>query len=286
MIFYGTGGAEGVPTPFCRCGLCAHARQNGGRDFRRRSMLRLTDTCAVDFGPDIFSAAAAFGDLAALQHVLITHTHEDHFHLGLIEARALSTPKPAAPLHFYLAGQAYTAVALLCASPLMYGGKLPRYVQQGLVAFHQLAFGQAQEVDGLQITSLRGNHPDNMGGRAANYLIGLPGGETLFYAVDTGWPPAETLAFLVGRQVDVLVCECTWGAREGRGDEPDNHLDIFSVRRLAQVLAKQGTLHGQSRIFLTHINHKQQATHAQLQAMADEMDFPCAVAVAYDGLRF
>ena len=30
-IFYGTGAAEGVPSPFCDCPMCNYAREHGGK---------------------------------------------------------------------------------------------------------------------------------------------------------------------------------------------------------------------------------------------------------------
>ena len=40
-IFYGTGAAEGVPSPFCDCPMCNYAREHGGKDVRKRSCFRL-----------------------------------------------------------------------------------------------------------------------------------------------------------------------------------------------------------------------------------------------------
>ena len=78
-IFYGTGAAEGVPSPFCDCPMCNYAREHGGKDVRKRSCFRLGRNIMIDMGPDIFTQALQYGSMCDIEHVLITHTHDDHF---------------------------------------------------------------------------------------------------------------------------------------------------------------------------------------------------------------
>ena len=47
-IFYGTGAAEGVPSPFCDCPMCNYAREHGGKDVRKRSCFRLGRNIMID----------------------------------------------------------------------------------------------------------------------------------------------------------------------------------------------------------------------------------------------
>ena len=42
MLFLGTGAAEGIPTPFCRCRVCENARKKGGKEVRMRSGFRVS----------------------------------------------------------------------------------------------------------------------------------------------------------------------------------------------------------------------------------------------------
>ncbi len=49
-IFYGTGAAEGVPSPFCDCPMCNYAREHGGKDVRKRSCFRLGRNIMIDMG--------------------------------------------------------------------------------------------------------------------------------------------------------------------------------------------------------------------------------------------
>ena len=87
LVFYGTGAAEAIPSPFCSCRVCRFAREHGGREERARSMLRVSDELSLDLGPDAVLRAMRFGDLTKLRHVLVTHTHLDHFSYDMMEVR-------------------------------------------------------------------------------------------------------------------------------------------------------------------------------------------------------
>ena len=83
MLFLGTGAAEGIPTPFCRCRVCENARKKGGKEVRMRSGFRVSRELLIDFGPDLFAGCVKTGtDLYDLKYLLITHTHEDHLDIG------------------------------------------------------------------------------------------------------------------------------------------------------------------------------------------------------------
>lgn len=37
----------------------------------------------IDMGPDIFTQALQYGSMCDIEHVLITHTHDDHLIYGI-----------------------------------------------------------------------------------------------------------------------------------------------------------------------------------------------------------
>ena len=80
LTFYGTGASEGVPAVFCECESCVQARKLGGRNLRTRTSARVDDHVLIDFSVDSF-AHVLFGGLrlSQIHHVLITHSHLDHF---------------------------------------------------------------------------------------------------------------------------------------------------------------------------------------------------------------
>ena len=59
LVFYGTGAAEAIPSPFCSCRVCQFARERGGREERARSMFRVNEELSVDLGPDAVLRAIA-----------------------------------------------------------------------------------------------------------------------------------------------------------------------------------------------------------------------------------
>ena len=79
-MFWGTGSAEGLPNPVCGCLACERARKLKGENIRSRSSFQVSKDILLDFGPDFVSQAQKNGgDLMELRHVLVTHTHYDHF---------------------------------------------------------------------------------------------------------------------------------------------------------------------------------------------------------------
>lgn len=283
MKFYGTSAAEGIPNPFCFCPVCENARAIGGAEIRRRSMLRLDESVCIDMGADAFQAAIEFGDFTRLRHVLVTHTHEDHFNYMMMNVRNMSIERSAEPLHYYLTDQAYDIVDFYRRSRPIMKGMTSDLEARGIVAFHKLEFNRPVTVSGMEVTPLRGNHIGNMGEHCANYLIRYPDGRTLYYGVDTGWYLPETMRALENASLDVLVSECTFGLTTGRGLHPNGHLDAFSCMELFRTLYAQGTLHDRSRVYLTHINHFT-STHAELAAWFAKQSAPCPVTVAWDGM--
>jgi len=82
VLFLGTAAAEGVPGLFCGCEVCRIARERGGKDLRTRSSIFIDNTLKIDLPPDTLHHVLAYRlDLSRLQHLLITHTHEDHLAL-------------------------------------------------------------------------------------------------------------------------------------------------------------------------------------------------------------
>ena len=88
ITFLGTAAATACPLVFCRCRACQSAWALGGRDMRRRSSVLIGDDLLIDLGPDLMSAAFAFGvDVSRVRWWLQTHSHSDHFDAGHLITR-------------------------------------------------------------------------------------------------------------------------------------------------------------------------------------------------------
>ena len=72
----GTGAADGLPNPFCRCLTCDEARIRGA--VRARSSALVNGVILIDPGPDVAQSIARIGrDLGETKHWLITQLREE-----------------------------------------------------------------------------------------------------------------------------------------------------------------------------------------------------------------
>lgn len=283
-IFYGTGAAEGIPNPFCGCYLCEYARAHGGKDVRTRSMFRLGEQMMIDMGPDSFGQAAKLGDFRNLEHLLITHTHEDHFAYMMLNVRKMATQRNVKTLHIYMTDRAFELVELMRENTAFMKGALSRMEEEEIVCFHRLTFGEEYSIGGCTVVPLRGHHIGNMKENCANYLITRQDGTKLYYGTDTGAYEEDTLAYLAGKQLDILISECTFGNVEDTYPDP-GHLSFTTCIGMLEKLRAQDSLSENCRVYLTHINHLHTAYHEKLQEMFNHTGLPYACTVAYDGMK-
>jgi phosphoribosyl 1,2-cyclic phosphate phosphodiesterase len=192
MRFYGTSAAEGIPNPFCACAVCENARKVGGAEIRRRSFFRINEQTSIDLGADAFQQAIDYGDFTKLQHVIVTHTHEDHLNYMMMNVRNMAIERTAQPLNYYFTDRAYDIADFYRRSRPVMKGLTRDLEERGVIAFNRLEFHKTVEIAGLKVTPLRGNHKGNMGEDCANYLIELADGRRMYYGVDTGWYLPET----------------------------------------------------------------------------------------------
>ncbi len=286
LLFVGTGAAEGVPAMYCRCQACMTARTQGGKNIRTRSSFRIGSRYQIDLGPDANWQMHRLGiDMYDLEHLFITHTHEDHFQFEEIIAKTMSRGFGinGKPLNVYLSLPAWQWLDKLMA--VLYGKNMyehPMFDEQFRV--HALAYFQIYPIGNLMVETLKGGHV--VRGRreyAMHYLIHLPDKRRLLYALDTGWFPDETWTFLQQKQLDILILDCTFGARTDRPAYPAGHLDIASFVKALERMTEIGAINTDTRIFATHINPHQGDLHEAMQKRFDETPFH--VTVAYDGSK-
>lgn len=281
--FWGTGAAEGIPAPFCQCETCRIAREQGGKEQRLRSCFRLTDKIMLDLGADAVVQSIKYGAINEVEHVVVTHTHDDHLNAHmLMEAMWSQAPKRYRnTLHYYLTDKAFEIIEHWRANPWILKGKLPEWEAAGYVAFHKLEFGRRTEIEGIGFTPFRGNHKGNVQEDAALYLIELPDGRKLFYGLDSADYYPETLEALKAHHIDLYITEATVGTAK-REPHP-SHMRLCDVRKLIGQLYDQGTLSENSTVYLSHINHS--STHQSMLQGVEELSFPVPTIVAWDGMK-
>ncbi len=278
--FWGTSAAEGVPAPFCRCPVCQEAREKGGVYLRSRSCFRLSDHMMLDLGADAVCQSMKYGDLTDINHVLITHTHDDHLNPHMM-MEAMWSREYRETLHYYFTDQAFEIVEHWRESPWVLKGKIHGWEADEIVAFHRLEYGVPTLIDGIEVTPFRGNHIGNVKENSALYLLKLPDGRKLFYGLDSADYFPETLEALKDHKIDIFISEATGGTRIV--PRSTSHMSIVQVRELIGRLYEQGTLTDESLVYLTHINHY--TSYDQMIEAVEALQFPVKTIVAVDGMK-
>ncbi|MGI5819066.1 MAG: MBL fold metallo-hydrolase [Armatimonadota bacterium] len=264
----GTAAAEGWPALWCPCEPCAEARRLGGRNIRRRAAYQLGDRIHVDFGPDSFAQMLKFG-LAyhRLEHLLITHSHNDHiFPQELGYRRGTFSHAPADEL-LTIHGNAHVRRRL---DEIGHTLEECRLRFEPIVAFEPIDLGE-----GVTATPLAADHAGD-DEDAVIYLFERDG-RALLQGNDSGWFPEPTWEFLATKRLDSAIIECTYGPRQGGR----HHLGAGEVIEVRQELLKLGALTADSRVVATHFSHNGAALHQQLE----ELFAPHQIEVAFDGMQ-
>ncbi len=283
IIFLGTGAAEGVPAAYCRCSDCEGVRKRGGNEIRTRSSLRLGPSCQIDLSPDLYWQMLRHGvDMHEVEHVLITHTHSDHFSLSGLTDKTMARVTNEKPVHLYLSrpASAYLERLVELKEPSL--GERKRLSE--LFTITRLEYFGEYRAGDLVVETIKANHTVRGEDEyAVNYLITMPDARKLLYALDTGYYREETWEYLRGRRIDLLVMDCTFAGRTDRGPFADGHLAIDSFHSMLERMANIGFVNSRTKIVASHFNPHQGLTHDGIQQAFDAGPFD--VVVAHDGMR-
>ena len=282
--FLGTAAAEQFPSIYCRCDFCTRVRQKGGKDQRTRASLRIGTRYQIDFGPDANWQMHRCGiDLFDLEHLFITHTHSDHFQFEEIVSKSHAVKTNGKPLQIYMSVPAKEHL-----ESILFTFDAQVEDEEDLEAFkkrfpvHGLEYFNSYDVGELRVETIKGSHKaEGKDQFSLNYLIRLPDGRRVLYAVDTGYYLEESWAFLQGKRADILIMDCTFTARKSEPRAFGHHTFLSYLESL-QRMKEIGFITTQSRIFTTHFDPHQALFHEEMQALFSESAF--AVTVAYDGL--
>ena len=241
----GTGAADGVPNPFCRCRTCSRALAAG--EVRGQTAALVDDVLLVDCGPEVPRSATRHGvSLAAVQHLLLTHSHPDH-------------AGPTAALFRSWAGCDLTLDLIGPAQAL---DVFRDWVGPGdPVRFVVVEPGQTLEIGEHTIRVLAASHGDPMTGPGLLYDITGPDGGRLLYATDTGPLPPATVEAVAGRAFDVVLLEETFGDVAHETD----HLDLVTFPVAVAGLREVGAINEQTDVVAVHLGHHNPPT-AELDA--------------------
>lgn len=269
LQFLGTGAAEGVPAIFCNCAVCQEARRRGEREYHTRAQFIIDDTVGIDFPPDAYYHALRFGvDLTKLEHLLITHSHMDHFYAH----------------DFVLRGYKYCA---LLEKPLtIYGNaevkkvfeECTRREMREVVAksihmvevqpFEPFVFGN------YKATALLAKHSQTE--TAYVYLL-EKGEKTYLHLTDTGILPQSTLNYLEawarteGKRVDFVTFDCTFLFNPA--SENARHMGLEENKLMQTELLSRGVVNSATKYAITHYSHNNNPLSETLERAEKEYGF-------------
>lgn len=269
----GSGGGEGYPALFCSCDHCEAARRARGKSLRSLSQSLINGKLLIDMPADTYSHFIRDGiDFGAIEHVLITHTHFDHYCPNILDTRGTDFAPRMKTDKLNIYGNADVKRvfdSVFSIYPI-------REEIRADIIFHELNPYVKRMVGDFEIIPLKANH---MIGKecAFNYIVD-DGKSALLFLLDSGEPLAETWEFITryARKFDCVVMDGTMGEK-GRYSQ---HMNFEQNIALRDRLEKIGSTHDGTAYIVTHITHN----HAGLHEEVEKFFRGSGIIPAYDGM--
>lgn len=266
LTYLGTAAAEGWPAVFCSCACCQKARQLGGKDIRTRSQALVDDRLLLDLPPDTYLHYLTHRfDLPGIRHLLVTHSHSDHFYAKELGMRCPPfCDEGAGVLNIY----GNPTVQEEYRRQLEAEPAIRRFTR-----FHCVQPFVPFEAGGYTVTPLRALHDRSE--LCLIYLIS-DGEKTLLYGHDTGVFPQDTWDYLKHHQLDLASLDCTTQSHPDGG----NHMGLIDAAGVKQRLLDEGIAHEKTVFVVNHFSHNGLWDHQTVTARAAEQ----GMLASYDGM--
>lgn len=279
LLILGSAAAEGIPALFCRCPLCRRAQELGGKDLRARCGALVNGHILLDLPPDIYHNKLRFRlNLAAVDVLLNTHAHADHFapaELAMRSSRYYCHIPGEQPLRAWLAPESLERARQAFA--FEFGGEVsdPSVQLLPAKAFEPVDCGD------VIAWALPARHDPAL--TCLFWLLVEPATRKAFlYAHDTGLPCPDTLhrlhALLNGMVLAGVSMDCTWGTLT---HADGSHMGLAENLEFRRLLLEAGSAGPDTRWYVNHFSHNCGLTHAELSARFGAEGF----SVLYDGAR-
>lgn len=274
--YYGTGAGYGLPEVFCDCRICRHARENGGKNIRTRSQAVIDDCLALDLSVDTFYHCAFAGlNMRKIRHVLVTHSHHDHFFATDLFSRVRNMTEP---VHFYLSAASGKSVrAMVEKHKAEFAAGIRDINAWTRAEVHTLQYETPVEVLSYTVIPLHARHAEQL---ESMIFVIRSGERSILWAHDTGKLHSDALAWIrqSGIVFDFVSMDCTLK----RGAQiTKSHMDLDWCKETADLLIEGGNANGNTKFVISHIGHLVERTHDELEKEAAELGF----ITAYDGME-
>jgi len=269
--YLGTAAAEGIPAIYCTCKVCRNARELGKRELRSRSQALVDDELLLDFPCDTYWHVITYGiDLTKIKHILITHSHDDHFYpldMNYIRKGFAHLPEDFEPVTVYGNQEV--------------GAKLPLDENNFMNPDRRIRFAPVKPFEALQagsflITPLPACH----GTKDPMIYLLQKGGKSILYAHDTGKIFPEVIRFLKEKGVvlNLISLDCT------EADKTINYNSHMNLERnivCRNEMQDAGIVSENTVCVLNHFSHNGGRLYRDFVKIAAKEGF----LVSYDGLE-
>ncbi len=270
--YLGTAAAEGLPALFCGCEICNQARKAGGKEVRTRTQSLIDNKILIDFPPDTYTHAISYGlELGQIGHLLVTHSHMDHFFPVELIHRHEHFGHHAKGMLVVYGNEAvekafYDAVLI---------DRFRVHPLDEAVSFVRLRpFGDF-EAEGYHIIPVPADHDRRE--TCFIYIIEKDG-KCLLYGHDTGMQMSdEAWKCIFDHRFDLVSLDATMGKKHSDG----YHMGLFDAVSFVQRLKEQGCIGERTIKVVNHFSHNGEMTHVQLEDFAKER----GMLAAYDGMK-
>lgn len=270
--YLGTAAAEGFPAAFCNCDFCKRARGDLGREMRTRSQAIVNGDLLIDFPPESYVHAMRYGlDLSAVENLLVTHSHTDHFYAqefvnrGYRFAYRMKTP----------ALSVYGNEEVGAVFEEGTRREIRPAVAEGL-QFHCVHPYEDLKVGAYRVLTLPARHGNKE--EALLYCISQEG-KSILWLNDSGPLLEEVYPFLEkkGIKADMVSFDCTFADEEHPSSE--RHMNIFQNMEAREKMVKYHIVDQNTKYYVTHFSHNGAPFRDRMEQMAARYGF----IAAYDG---
>ena len=266
----GSAAAEAVPSLWCQCEVCRIARQNGGKDLRRRTSYLIDGDTMIDFGPDAFWQTWDAGVLwEDLKQIIFTHQHSDHCNPVELGWRRKGFSQNAPALTIYGSPE----IRKYC-NDIMSKTAMQNVELWPDTTWVEPENGVPMQAYNMEIFSIPARHSAV---DARNYIL-TRDGKSLLIAHDSGfWTEDAWNIAAAGRPVDCVIFDGTCALKFA--DVEDGHMGAEVGVRFRDELLKRGILKKDGLAIVNHFSHNGNSLQADLEAYFT----PYGIEVGYDG---
>lgn len=270
--YLGTAAAEGLPALFCSCDTCKRARELGGKELRSRTQSIVDGKLLIDFPPDTYIHAQRESlQLGKIQHLLVTHSHMDHFFpVELIHRHEHFGHNAKGMLHVYgneaVEKSFYEAVLI---------DRFKVHPLDEAVKFVRLEPFRGFWAEGYHIIPIPADHDKRE--TCFIYIIEKDG-KCLLYGHDTGMNLSdEAWECIFSHKFDLVSLDATMGMKQIDG----YHMGLLDDIAFVQLLEERQCVTSSTVKVVNHFSHNGKMTHGQLEEFAERH----GMRAAYDGMK-